>query len=316
MFKNNPIAIIAKNTNKLINPNCNPDPYMIFHDGKYYCYSTGYYGVNVLQSENLGIFEHMGFALTYENQVAYWAPAVFYYQGIFYMYYSSLPKGEQDVHQQMIKVATSDNPLGPFEYQKTLYEPFSIDPHVIEKNGELYMYFSSNITDGEKIGTVILMDKLSDPCTPQHKSRVVIYPSIEQEIFAKNRFGNGRDWYTIEGAFYFEQDKIGYLMYSANAFTHGDYFVGYATCDASLPLEEAIFEKYPNEDEYSPLLGKDAYFTGCGHNSVISDADGRLLVVYHGRPIDEKVTSRADDGRRLCISGMKVNEKKLILYGL
>ena len=313
MFENNPIPIITKHTDTRIDSRENPDPYMISHGGKYYCYSTGYQGVNVLQSDNLESFEHMGFALSYENEVAYWAPAVLYYQRLFYMYYSSLKKGEPDVHQQAIKVAVADNPLGPFEYKKTLYEPFSIDPHVIEKNGELYMFYSANITHGEKIGTVILADKMQDPYTPCNNSRVIISPSIEQEIFAKNRFGDGRDWYTIEGAFYFEQGSTGYLMYSANAWTHGDYFVGYATCDASVPLYKAIFEKYPNADEYRPLLGKDEHFTGCGHNSVIADAAGRLYIVYHGRSVDAKIDEVASNGRQLCISGLTIKGAELKL---
>ena len=315
MYNNNPIPITAKISEPRTNIHCNPDPYAFFHDGMYYCYSTGYHGVNVLRSKDLKSFEHMGFALSDENWAAYWAPAVIFYDGLFYMYFSAIPKGETDPHLGYMKVAVADNPLGPFSYIKTMYNEFSIDPHVVEKNGELYMFYAVNITEGEKIGTMVMLDKMLDPVTPNNKPRLVIAPSIEQEIFAKNRLGDGRDWYTIEGAFYFEDKGTGYLMYSANAFMHGDYFVGYSICDASASLDEAVFRKYPGEDVYRPLIGKDEFFTGCGHNSMITGPKGELLIVYHGRDRAETSPYAAyDDGRRLCISEVRIEGNDLRLF--
>ena len=314
MFDNNPIPITSGCENPLASIKCNPDPYVISHDGMYYCYSTGYYGVNVLRSKDLKSFEHMGFALHDESRVAYWAPAVFFYQGLFYMYYSAIPKGETDPHKEFLQVAVSDNPLGPFVYKKTLFDEFSIDPHVVLKNGQLYLFYSVNITEGEKIGTVIMLDKLLDPFTPAYKPRLVVSPSITQEISAKNRLGDGRDWYTIEGAFYFEHEGTGFLMYSANGFEHEDYFVGYSVCDANVLLEEAVFRKYPSEYAYNPLVGKDDFCTSCGHNSMIHGPNGELLIVYHGRSRAETPPHPGpDDGRRLCISEIKIDGEKLML---
>jgi len=314
MFNNNPIPFKVSHKNPLVRSECNPDPYMILHDGIYYCYSTGHHGVNVLRSKNLESFEHMGFALHDEEWESYWAPAVIHYNGTFYMYYSSVQKEESDVHKHYLQVAVSDNPLGPFIYKKTLFDEFTIDPHVIEKDGQLYLFYSANITEGQKIGTIILLDKLLDPFTPQGKPRLVVAPSIEQEIFAKNRLGDGRDWYTIEGGFYFESGGTGFLMYSANAFMHGDYFVGYSTCDLSVPLDEAVFQKQPDDFTYNPLIGKDEFFTGCGHNSVIKGLNDELLIVYHGRPrAKENESFEKNDGRRLCISGMITDNGKLTL---
>jgi len=312
MFNNNPVPVVAKHDNPLVDTQCNPDPYMIFHDGMYYCYSTGYYGVNVLRSKDLESFEHMGFALYDENSRAYWAPAVIFYEGLFYMYYSSIPKEETDPHKEFMRVAVADNPLGPFEYKNTLYHEFSIDAHVVKKDSKLYMFYALNIEEGDKIGTMVVLDRLIDPFTPANKPRLVIAPTIEQEMSAKNRPGYNRDWYTIEGPFYFEKDGVGFLMYSANGFQHKDYFASYAICDASLPLDEAVFSKYPGEFEYNPLIGKDEYITACGHNSMIHGPGGEFLIVYHGRPRSEDET-RVGDGRRLCISEIKVDGTTLQL---
>ena len=314
MFNNNPVPVIEKHCHPHINSICNPDPYMIRHEGVYYCYTTGYNGVNVLRSDQLDAFEHMGYALSDDAWVSYWAPAVLFFDGMFYMYYSSIPKGETDDHRHYLQVAVSNSPLGPFKYEKTLYDTFSIDPHVVEKDGSLYLFYAANMATSDKIGTVIMLDKLADPLTPQNKPCVVLSPTIDQEIFATDRFGDGKDWYTLEGPFYFEQAGTGYLMYSGNAYTHEDYFVNYATCDASLPLEEAVFTKYPDDQSYHPLLGKDAYFTGCGHNAVIADTQGQLYTVYHGRRrTADEAPSDLDDGRRLCISALEINGDQLIL---
>jgi len=313
MFSNNPIPITSIPNNPQKNILCNPDPYAIFHDGMYYVYSTGWRGVNVLRSKDLRSFEHMGFALSDDNRMNYWAPAVMEYKGVFYMYYSSMLKGETDPHRELMQVAVADNPLGPFTYKKTFYDEFSIDAHVIEKNGELFLFYAANITEGEKIGTMVMLDKLLDPLTPANKPRLILAPTIRQEMSAKNRPGFNRDWYTLEGAFYFEDGDTGYLMYSANGFEHEDYFVGYATCDVSRPLDEAVFEKFPSAYDYRPIIGKDEYFTGCGHNSIVAGPGGERLIVYHGRDRREKSPyPGGDDGRRLCIAQIQVEEAGLV----
>jgi len=313
MFDNNPVKVTIGREDDRLNPLCNPDPYMIEHEGVYYCYSTGWHGVNVLRSTDLTTFEHMGLAFSHPEKRNYWAPAVFYYNGLFYMYYSCMHKDSDDPHTQCLQVAVSDNPLGPFEYKKTFMEEFSIDPHVVEQNGELYIFYTPINMEIERIGVVIVVDKLLDPFTLEGKPRLVVKPTIDQEIFIPNRQPYNRDWYTIEGGFYFEHDGVGFLMYSGNAFMHSDYFVGYSTCDASLPLSEAEFTKYPDNNTYSPLIGHDEFCNGCGHNSIIKGPNGEWLIVYHGRSVSEAKIgySNGDDGRRLCISEVRISGKKL-----
>jgi len=305
MFKSNPRPVTSTNPHPLCNIHNNPDPYAIFHNGKYYIYSTGWNGINVLESDDMKTFEHKGIALQMEGHKNYWAPAVFFYQGLFYMYYSCDPN-------QLMKVAVADNPLGPFEYKKTFYDEFSIDAHVIEKDGELWLIYAGKDMSGEKKGTVVKLDKLLDPITPAGYNRSIIIPTIEQEIYARNDLPDGGHHYCIEGGFYFEHDGTGYLMYSANAFTHEDYFVGYCTIDAQESFETAEFAKFPDENTYAPLIGKDEWVTGCGHNSMITGPNGELLIVYHGRAVNETIVFEGDD-RRLCVSEIKIIDGKLVL---
>jgi GH43 family beta-xylosidase len=245
----------------------------------------------------------MGLALEDSDQLNYWAPSVIYYEGVFYMYYSSCPKGqEDDPFAQRLKVAVADNPLGPFIFQKQLYDFWSIDPHVVEKNGELYMFYAAKGSYNGKDGTMCFLQKLNGPLDLQGASRLVLGPTISQELF-----GTGPE-YCLEGPFYFEHNGTGFLMYSGNRWEDPDYFVGYATCDAAVPLEDAVFQKYPDDTTYNPLIGEDEYFSGCGHNSITTGPHGELLIVYHGRSKAE-----GDKIRRLCISEIRIDGKKIIL---
>ena len=293
--------------NPIYSPWNNPDPYMIFHDGVYYCYTTGWRGVNVLRSDNLESFEHMGHALRVSDQMNYWAPSVLYYEGTFYMYYSSVPAEQShDPFAQRLRVATADNPLGPFIYQKQIFDYWTIDPHVVEKDGELHLFFSAKGTGPNgNHGTINFYQKMSDPLNVIGSSRIVQYPTLVQEIFGDT------DEYCLEGPFYFEHDGIGFLMYSANRWEDPNYFVGYSTIDASLPFDQAEFLKFPDPYTYRPLIGMDTKFTGMGHNSVTKGPNGEMLIVYHGRPRDTTGLPGRERDRRLCISILHINGKEL-----
>jgi hypothetical protein len=126
------------------------DPHMIFHNGNFYVYGTNHLGVAVARStDNLQTFEHMGLALrsdlAHDNSpYMYWAPEVFYHDGTFYMHYTSSTIGSgANEFQHRLRVATSDNPLGPFENPTLLninasppgaaHQGWAIDPHMVHR---------------------------------------------------------------------------------------------------------------------------------------------------------------------------------------
>ncbi|MDR0475463.1 MAG: glycoside hydrolase family 43 protein [Treponema sp.] len=309
---NNPVSVTTQLTGSALDRvnatglHYNADPYMIKHQNKYYCYTTGWYGVSVLRSDDLVNFEHMGFALEDPTQINYWAPSVIYYQGVFYMYYSSTPEGDGDAFSHRLKVATADNPLGPFTFRKQLYDDWTIDAHVVEKDGGLHLFFASKGTGPNgNFGTMCFYQKLGDPLNVSGSRRLVVYPTIAQELF------DGGPDYCLEGPFYFEYGEIGYLMYSGNRWEDPSYFVGYATCDAKIPLEEAVFTKYPDAATYRPVIGSDEKFTGMGHNSVIEGSNGELFIVYHGYPRVTTDLPGSKKARRMCISQIFINGKEI-----
>ncbi len=298
-MKHLPVKIIEENGTETRKIHTNPDPYMIRWRDGYYCYSSGELGIKVLFSKDMERFTEHNYAYQNDREYSYWAPSVFEWEGLFYLYYSSLKDGEADDHLHFLRVAVSDHPLGPFKYTATLTDYFSIDPHVIKKDRRIYIYYAANIQNNEsngRIGTTIWMDELLTPMKLAGKGQLVLLPSIDQEIFARNRFGDGKDWHTLEGPYYLSDGETSWLMYSGNAFTSSDYFVGYAMGKTTDNLCDMFLKKYPSDNEFRPLVKVQNGIKGPGHNSITQAPDHITpIIVYHGREQRGKNKAVEDD---------------------
>ena len=289
-----------------------PDPYMIrAKDGRYYIYATWPEGAQLYSSDNLfDGWKYEGVCLDMTGQKNCWAPCVIEIDGTYYMYYSSMDADCEDEHGQTMRVAVSDSPRGPFRRVKDLLPPFSIDPHTVQTPSGLYLFYCQNEYHAERVGTVIFCDKMKDPQTMDGNPVCVIRPTMDEEIYMKNRFKQGEHWHTIEGAFYFCVGNTHFLMYSGACHQNPTYFIGYSVAhgaqDADLRTLE--WKKYPNDHTYSPLLPHNDFMEGMGHNSVILD-DGKYYIVYHGRDIG--TGSRKEDYRCARIDEMKVDGDRL-----
>lgn len=296
----------------------NPDPYILRFCGKYYCYATDEFGVKVSVSENLTEWTFIGYAIKEEDYRNYWAPSVIYINGIFYMYYSNVQIGIEDCHEECLKLAVSDKPEGPFKWKKTFFEKFSIDSHPIIWNEKMYMFYSVNdwIGTEEKIaGTCILVDEMVNPEEFAGNPQEVVLPSIEQEIYEKNRFGDGRDWYTIEGAAPIRRGSYFWMLYSANAYVNEDYFVGTAVAKCRENMMDMRFEKYPSNEIWHPLLKKNEMVEGTGHNTVEKAPDMMDdWIIYHGRKAEEKILPDIEQ-REMYIDPLYFNGREIICFG-
>lgn len=276
-----------------------PDPFIIKSGGVYYIYCTGIDGVHCYKSFDLfSGWKHVGISLSQSGQRDYWAPCVIERNGKFFMYYSSMPAATNDVHTENMKLAVSDTPDGKFTFVKNLIAPFSIDSHVVSNDAGLYMFYAVNKYDGDKVGTFIVVDKMKDEYNMCGSPVAVVGPSIDEEIFEKNRFKAGQDWYTIEGPCYFKKDGWHYCIYSANNYLKPDYHLGYAAVKSdSDDLTSLNFVKH-SADKYVPLLCSDGDEISVGHNSLI-EVDGELYIVYHGRDVSSDL-SVDDRTARIC----------------
>ena len=273
------------------------DPYIFADDGRYYLYCTGVDGVHCYTSSKLGDFEHIGVVCSMEGTCQYWAPCVAKLDGKFYMYYSCMSCESDDVHTQCLKVAVADTPKGPFIYQNDLAKPFSIDADVAFTENGGYLFYSINNYSAKRVGTRIVLDKFLTPTSLLGEPCEVVVPTLDQEIFCRDRFKAGEHWHTIEGANFFYEDGWYYLLFSGNCYENNNYYVGYSRAKANTPeLEKIEFLKYPDDDTYCPLLCSDGVELGTGHNSTIK-VEGQWYIVYHGRDVGDDLGSECRTAR-------------------
>lgn len=282
------------------------DPFIFTHGGKYYVYATHVNGVQLYVSDSLtGDYEFKGYCYTREGRDSYWAPSVIEIDGKIYMYVSNVPTGCDDAHQQTMQVAVADSPEGPFTYLNDLIAPFSIDSHVVEYKGSYYIFYSINDEEAERAGTLIVCDKMVSPTEVEGKPVIVVRPSLDEEIYMKNRFRQGQHWHTIEGAFYFKEGDTHFVHYSGSSYGRPTYFVGYAVAHGDPEdLRDLDWHKYPDENTYNPLLSANDFIEGTGHNSVIKE-DGQWYIIYHGRDMNEE--KKPEDTRSMRIDKMMVD---------
>ncbi len=266
-----------------------PDPFIFEDGGKLYLYVTAKDGVEAYSADDLfGVWHYEGIVASFDGRYDYWAPSVIRHGDLYYIYVSCSTENES----QFMHAAVSDSPLGPFKNEKCFYKRFSIDSHVVETEDGLFLWYSEDNVDCDRIGTRIYVDKLTDPMTPANQPVEMILPTMDEEIFKRNRFGDGRDWHTIEGAFWFREGDWQYVMYSGGCYDNESYHIGYAAARSNeSDLTKVKFVKHTKNGEFDPVLIKNDFEEGTGHHSVIKYR-GQYYAVYHGR---DPISGKRDD---------------------
>ena len=300
-----------------------PDPFVIEYLGEYYCYATDENGITVSTSLDMVHWKRHGFAYQERDRKMFWAPSVVLLNGMFYMYFSNMPANSDDTHEEIMRVATSTNPLGPFEMKSVLFDSFAIDSQVVRgEDGILYLLYADNQVTGLsdfRPGTSVMIDRLDTPLTREGNPKPLIVPTMDEEIFARNRFGDGRDWHTVEGATYFTHRNWAYITYSANAYDHEDYFVGYSLAPLGDGrrdhIDELKWTKSSRDGSFDPLLIRSREVEGTGHNSIVK-APNRIddWIVYHARSAKD-VSSVGTEQRVMRLDPLYYAEEHLDTVG-
>lgn len=280
------------------------DPYILKSQGEYFIYVTGHDAVYAYRSKSLfDGWEYCGAVMTMPEHDSFWAPSVIEIDGTFYMYnsieiFDDTP--DKGGHRGAMHVSVADNPLGPFECTRRILHPFSIDSHIVKNEVGLFLFYSSNRFEGERIGTCIYVDRMIDPFTPMGTPVLVLEPTLDEDIFRRDRYKKGQHWHTIEGAFYFREGDWHYLMYSGNCYEQPTYYVGYARAKTNEnDLTKIKFEKYPDDKTYFPILKANEFEEGTGHNSMIKE-NGQWYAVYHARDYGDELNSFDARTARIC----------------
>ena len=272
-----------------------PDPF-IFEDGdKFYLYVTNVCGVEVYESCDIfGEWKYVGIATDFSDGARdFWAPSVIKIDSKYYMYVSC-NKGDEF---ENMHVAVSDSPTGPFTNEKRLYDHFSIDSHMVKTDAGLFLWYAKDNLESELVGTRIFIDRFLDPLTPEGAPKEVIVPDFDEEKFTPQCTPE-RNWYTVEGPFWFTEGEWQYLMYSAGCYRDDTYHIGYAVARSNdKDLKRVEFKKVTKDGGFAPLIIKNEFEEGTGHHSVIKHC-GEYYAIYHGRDyggdtdIDERRTAR------------------------
>ena len=286
------------------------DPFILESGGRFYIYTTGDDGIYAYSSDELlSGWKFEGKVFTFPDVRDFWAPSVIELDGKFYMYcsfefYDDTP--DKGGHRQTMHVSVSDNPLGPFTGAKQLLHPFSIDSHVVKNESGLFIFYSTNNFEWERPGTHIVVDRLLDPFTAKGKPVTLVVPTIDEEIYMRDRYVKGTHWHTIEGAFYFREGDWHYLMYSGSCYQNEHYFIGYAQAKTDeTDLTKIKFEKYPDDKTYAPVFCSNEWEEGAGHHSMIK-YKGEWYAVYHAR--NREFDGLDGDRRNARICKMKVED--------
>jgi GH43 family beta-xylosidase len=288
------------------------DPFILKAGGRYYIYVTGHDAIYAYHSDSLlEGWQYYGQVLTAPGLHAFWAPSVIELDGKFYMYNSmegAKVTPDPGGHEGAMHVSVADHPLGPFRIVKRILEPFSIDSHIVQNEAGLFLFYSANRFEGERIGTCIYVDKMLDPFTPAGDPVLVVEPTMDEDIYWQDRYRPGQHWHTIEGAFYFREGDWQYVMYSGNCFEKPTYYVGYARAKTNeTDLTRIKFEKYPDDHTYHPVLKANEFEEGTGHHSMIKE-DGQWYAVYHARDYENTNGTDAFDARNARICKLHVQD--------
>lgn len=290
------------------------DPFVWHHQGVYYAIGTGPAEAAgqvdnidkrcvfpLLTSGDLLNWQFANNALLRPDPALgnnFWAPEVAYHNGTFYLYYSV---GHEDKDHRL-RVATSPNPLGPYQdLGKSLLDPescpFAIDPHPFcDDDGQWYLFYARDFLDTEgnvRAGTALMVDRLVNMTELAGEGRVVLRARCDWQRFLANRpmYGGIYDWHTLEGPCVRKHEGRYYCFYSGGRWETEDYGVDYGVADQVM----GPYSDLGNEAGPRVLRSVPGYVLGPGHNSMIIGPQNQgEYLVYHAWDSDMQA-------RRMCI---------------
>lgn len=282
-----------------------PDPDVIEVGDKYYIFGTtdrtGSKTFDCYETEDFNTYTlHMNIEQTddtYWGEKTMFAPEVYYYDGLYYLYYSDNSK---TTHLRYINVMTSENPDGPYVPYKgknafgedvdAMKEPLfrhndSLGLSVLDQtllfddDGSIYMYYSVYDTG---IMQYIVGFEMLDPVTPNFDTyKILVRPG---EPTPKTLKMNTLIWEAYsgfkvaEGPYMLKSPTNGkyYLTYSVNHYDDRYYTVCYAVSDT--PLGDYT-KPYTKGGNWTNLLF--GYAGGMAHTTVFDQWEGFMSGTAH-----------------------------------
>jgi beta-xylosidase len=161
--------------------------------------------------------------------------------------------------------------------------PFAIDPHPFrDADGQWYLFYARDFLDtkrGVRAGTALMADRLPHPDRVAGHPTVILRARHDWQRFQESRpmYGGVHDWHTLEGPCVTLHRGKYYCFYSGGRWENATYGVDYAVADHVLgPYSDA-----GNGTGARVLHTSPGIRIGPGHNSIVSDAEGRDYLAFH-----------------------------------
>lgn len=297
-----------------------PDPFVLKRLNEYWLYCTGFWRdgrcFGVLHSRDLISWREIGAAMdplemADMDATCYWAPEVWYENGVFLMYYSV---GDED--RMQIRVARSDHPAGPFVDcgVRLTSEEFAIDAHVFEDDdGSRWMFYATDFLTHQRIGTGTVCDRMIDAFTLAGQPRPVTRALFDWQIYDPHRINKGGvRWHTVEGPFVLKRKGLYYQMFSGGNWQNETYGVSYAIGE-NINAPSGVIDEWrqvADGEIIMPILRTiPGRVIGPGHNSVVRGPDNQQLFCVYHRWLNE------DAGRVLAIDRLDWAGERMLVMG-
>ncbi|MBI5688972.1 MAG: glycoside hydrolase family 43 protein [Verrucomicrobia bacterium] len=272
------LPALARETATISNPVAprGNDPWVIRRDGSYlYCYSWAK-GIWVNRSPRLE--EAVQFAgrkvwtppESGPSSRHVWAPELHFLRGRWYLYFAA-DDGPNENHRMFVLAATTDDPLGPYEFKGQLGlkpDRWAIDGSVLELDGALYFLWSG--WEGNTNGRQDLyIARMADPLTIVGERVRISTPEHAWER-------HGDPWVNEGPTALVRGNKV-HVIYSASGSWGNHYCLGRLTLVGRDPLRVGAWVKEPR-----PVFAGTASVISPGHASFVTSPDGTEdWIVYH-----------------------------------
>jgi GH43 family beta-xylosidase len=292
MFASPAWASLTDQYHNPIKPNKSADPSVYRDtDGTYY-YMTTAGAISIWKSKTLtglGSGERKvvwSLPASGPNSRSAWAPELHKIGGAWYIYYTAAspdpanPSEPDPMTRRLFVIEnTSEDPMtgawtdkGQVTYPGIDFR--SIDPTVMEHNGELYIAWSTKYYQHTDDLSRLYIAKLSNPWTMS-----TLPVEISEPTYAWESVGNGVN----EGPEFLKRNGKVFLIYSTSGCWTDDYKLGMLSASSTANLlnpsswtkkSTPVFTKSPANGVYGP-----------GHNSFSRSADGEEdYLIYHANP--------------------------------
>ena len=250
-----------------------PDPQVFVEDGIYYIVGTSDRDGNVVDcyttedfityEKHLGIYNPKNFDGWEADKASIYAPEIYCFDGIYYMYYSAFDS--DGIRRNSVVIA--DNPLGPYQplvkgSVNGLAQPVFLDKNekfgvlditiFVDDDVQMYMYYSVADNDGQHIVGVKLKNPYEADWSTYTKLVMPGALNSSNSILKPLTWEMYRDGLPIvEAPYMIKSNGKYYMTYSVNGCWNKFYNVCYAVSDSPLGNYE---KPYTSGGQWTNLL--------------------------------------------------------------